>query len=126
MWSAGVICYLLLSDEFPFFGEDSEEIINSVKHGSFSFSGHHWQNVSVEAKDFVSKLLTVDETKRLSAAEALNHPWIRSRADSAWSECRSDEFKATALALSNLMKFSAKSKLKQATYTLIASQLLLK
>ena len=121
-----MICYLLLSDEFPFSGETSEELMENVQNGTFSFSGDNWQNVSDEAKDFVSKLITVDENKRLSASEALEHPWIRARADAAWSELRPDEFRETAQALSNLMKFSAKSKLKQATYTLIASQLLMK
>jgi serine/threonine protein kinase len=97
-----------------------------VQRGSISFAGHHWDRVSNEGKDFVSRLLTVGEEKRLSASEALNHPWIRGRADSAWSALRPDEFTATASALSNIMKFSAKSKLKQATYALIASQLLAK
>lgn len=97
-----------------------------VQKGSFSFSGHQWQHVSDEAKDFVSKLLTVDEGERMSAPEALSHRWIRSRADSAWSELRPDEYFATAEALKNLMRFSARSKLKQAAYTLIASQMLVK
>lgn len=121
-----MICYLLLSDEFPFHGKTTEELMQNVNSGSFSFSSHQWKNVSVEAKDFVSKLLTVDETERLSAAEALNHPWILARANSSWSELRPDQFTVTASALSNLVKFSANTKLKQATYMLIASQLLTK
>ena len=126
MWAAGVICFLLLSDEFPFYGENKEEIMESVLSGVFSFSSPQWNIVSEIAKDFVSKLLVVDEDKRFSAEEALNHPWIRSATKKAMAAMKPADLEAVTRALTNLMQFSANSKLKQATYSLIASQLLVK
>ena len=129
IWSAGVICFLLLSDEFPF-GEETEdtkeEMIKKIQRGSFSFSGNHWDNISDLGKDFVSKLLEVNEEKRLSAEEALCHPWIQQTTQREWSELKQADFDVTVTALTNVLNFSANSKLKQATYSLIASQFLLK
>lgn len=126
IWSAGVICFLLLSDEFPFFGETKEDLIASIQKGDFSFSGSHWGHVSSLGKIFVSKLLSVDENERPTAAEALRHPWIlRSTLDESM-KLHPVDFDATTKALSNVMTFSAKSKLAQATYSLIASQFLFK
>ena len=39
-----------------------------------------WHSVSDQAKDLVSKLLTYDPAKRISALDALNHPWIQETA----------------------------------------------
>ena len=45
--------YILLSGKPPFYGEDDQEILNSVKQGSFSLTGSEWTNVSNEAKDLI-------------------------------------------------------------------------
>ncbi|CAB9514247.1 MAP kinase-activated protein kinase 2 (Fragment) [Seminavis robusta] len=124
MWSAGVISFLLLSDEFPFHGEGKQEIMAMVLSGKFSLDGPHWAHVSEMAKDFVAKLLTVDEDKRLSAEEALQHPWIRSATQQTVAAMKPGDHDAMTKALSNLVKFSANSKLKQASLSLISSQLL--
>ena len=126
LWSAGVICFLLLSDEFPFWADNEEDLVEIIREGDFSFSCSHWNSVSDNAKDFVSKLLEVDEEKRMSAEEALFHPWIRQETEKMWSELTQSEYDVTVSALRNFLHFSAKSKLKQATYSLIASQFLLK
>lgn len=126
LWSAGVICFLLLSDEFPFWADNDDDIIAKIQQGDFSFSGPHWDSVSNMGKDFVAKLLEVDEDKRMSSEEALLHPWIRQATEKMWSTLKQSEFDDTVAALTNFLQFSAKSKLKQAAYTLIASQFLLK
>jgi len=124
VWSAGVICYLLLSDEFPFFGDTWEEVMEIVQNESCSFSGPYWDAVSESAKDFVAKLLTIDETKRLSAEEALRHPWIQHVMRKSSTELKPDEIDAIRTALTNVMNFCAQRKLKQAVYSLIAAQFL--
>lgn len=126
MWSAGVICFLLLSDEFPFWAPNKEDIVETIGKGEFSFSSSHWDSVSDTGKDFVTKLLEVDEEKRMSSEEALLHPWIRQETLKMWSDLTQSEFNAIVTALTNVLQFSAKSKLKQAAYSLIASQFLLK
>ena len=47
-----------------------------IKRGKFTFHSNHWKYVSKEGRDFISRLLKVNPKKRMSADEALNHPWI--------------------------------------------------
>jgi serine/threonine protein kinase len=60
----------------PFNGASDQEIMKKVKIGKFSFSDPVWTTISNEAKDFITKLLTLDQDKRPSAQQALEHPWI--------------------------------------------------
>jgi calcium-dependent protein kinase len=76
MWSAGCILYILLCGYPPFYGEDDQEILRAVIRGEFEFEGDEWLEVSVEAKDLISKLICKPES-RLNAEEALQHKWIR-------------------------------------------------
>jgi len=50
--------------------------MKKVKSGKFSFADPVWANVTASAKDFITQLLTLDQNKRPSAEQALNHPWI--------------------------------------------------
>ncbi|OEH74941.1 CAM CDPK domain-containing protein [Cyclospora cayetanensis] len=77
MWSAGVIMYILLCGYPPFHGENDAEILSRVKVGRYSFNEQDWRGVSNEAKDLVRKLMAFDPQQRLSAEQALNHPWIK-------------------------------------------------
>ena len=76
IWSCGVITYIVLSGIPPFNGASDQEIMKKVKIGKFSFSDPVWSTISNEAKDFITKLLTLDQDKRPSAQQALEHPWI--------------------------------------------------
>jgi len=67
LWSIGVITFMLLSGKAPFFGKEDSDIFQMVRKGSFKFDGPQWKAVSADAKDFITKLLTVDPKKRLSA-----------------------------------------------------------
>jgi serine/threonine protein kinase len=50
--------------------------MKKVKLGKFNFNDPAWKGISDQCKDFISKLLTLDQNKRPSAEEALKHPWI--------------------------------------------------
>lgn len=76
IWSCGVITYIVLSGIPPFNGASDQEIMKKVKIGKFSFSDPVWTTISNEAKDFITKLLTLDQDKRPTAQQALEHPWI--------------------------------------------------
>lgn len=76
LWSVGVVLYILLSGKVPFPGESNKEIIENVMKGEYHFNHEPFLTVSKEAKDLIVKLLVIDVTKRLSAEEAYNHPWI--------------------------------------------------
>ena len=67
--------YILLCGYPPFYGSDDDAIIASVKKGSFTFE-EDWDEVSTEAKNLIKNLITKPE-RRLTAEEALNHPWIK-------------------------------------------------
>ena len=123
IWSCGVIVYIVLSGIPPFNGASDQEIMKKVKLGKFSFQDAVWGNVSDEAKDFITALLTKDQDKRPSAEEALQHPWILKVNELQKSNLNAD---VAMGALKNLQNFNASSKLKQATYAFIASQLLSK
>lgn len=57
MWSAGCILYVLLCGYPPFFGDDDREIIEAVRVGEFDYDGEEWEDVSLEAKDLISRLI---------------------------------------------------------------------
>jgi serine/threonine protein kinase len=76
MWSVGVIVYILLSAAPPFYGKTDAEMNKRIKQGLYRFPDKYWAHISEAAKDFICRLLTVDPTRRMSAAEALQHDWI--------------------------------------------------
>ncbi|KAG8571564.1 hypothetical protein GDO81_011697 [Engystomops pustulosus] len=76
MWSVGVIAYMLLSGLSPFLGDDENETLNNIIVSQFDFEGEEFQNISEHAKDFISKLLIKEKCWRMSASEALKHPWL--------------------------------------------------
>lgn len=78
MWSIGVICYILLSGESPFQGNNDAETLAFVTAAKFEFDEESFEDISDEAKDFISSLLKKDQTSRLSCTEALTHPWMAS------------------------------------------------
>ena len=77
MWSIGVIVYILLCGYPPFYGENDKQIHNSIRIGQFDFPSPEWDDVSSSAKGLISKLLIKEPNMRLTAAEALQHPWLR-------------------------------------------------
>ncbi|URD89779.1 calmodulin-dependent protein kinase [Musa troglodytarum] len=78
MWSIGVIVYILLCGSRPFWARTESGIFRSVLRADPNFDDTPWPAVSPEAKDFVKRLLNKDYRKRLTAAQALTHPWLRS------------------------------------------------
>ncbi|KAG2537040.1 CDPK-related kinase 3-like isoform X2 [Panicum virgatum] len=77
MWSIGVITYILLCGSRPFWARTESGIFRSVLRADPNFDDTPWQSVSPEAKDFVRRLLNKDYRKRMTAAQALSHPWLR-------------------------------------------------
>ena len=77
LWSAGVILYMLIVGHPPFCGESDKKILSSVKKGIYDKNYSRWKNASNEVQDLIEKLLISDPNKRLSAKDALNHPWFK-------------------------------------------------
>lgn len=79
MWSIGVIVYILLCGFPPFYAENDSLLFQQIKAGKYEFLRPYWDPVSDEAKDFVAKLLVVDPKRRMTAEQALHHPWLRTQ-----------------------------------------------
>jgi len=76
MWSIGVISFVLLSGCFPFHSGDEEVLKKLIVTANFTYPSEQWSNISDKAKHFIRSLLLLDASKRLTAAQALQHPWI--------------------------------------------------
>ncbi|KAF6216846.1 hypothetical protein GE061_001196 [Apolygus lucorum] len=77
MWSVGVICYVLLSGLSPFMGDTDVETMTNVTLSRYDFDDDSFDNISENAKDFITNLLLKKKEARLTADQCLDHPWLR-------------------------------------------------
>uniref|UniRef100_A0A8C6NNU2 calcium/calmodulin-dependent protein kinase n=1 Tax=Nothobranchius furzeri TaxID=105023 RepID=A0A8C6NNU2_NOTFU len=111
MWACGVILYILLVGYPPFWDEDQHRLYQQIKAGAYDFPSPEWDTVTPEAKDLINKMLTINPSKRITAAEALKHPWICQRSTVASMMHRQETVEC-------LKKFNARRKLKVRLQTL--------
>jgi calcium/calmodulin-dependent protein kinase I len=76
MWSLGVIVYILLGGYPPFIEQNQRDLFRKIRKGQYEFHEEYWGQVSGDAKDLISSLLTVSPTRRLSAVDSLRNKWI--------------------------------------------------
>lgn len=97
LWSLGVIVFILLSGYMPFHGKSEKETLNIIKTGHYVMKSCRWSKVSKEARDFVKSLLVVDPNVRLTAEQALEHPWLKHRHELAANGSMVDDSIAESL-----------------------------
>uniref|UniRef100_A0A8B9W4X5 calcium/calmodulin-dependent protein kinase n=1 Tax=Anas zonorhyncha TaxID=75864 RepID=A0A8B9W4X5_9AVES len=105
MWACGVILYILLVGYPPFWDEDQHRLYQQIKAGAYDFPSPEWDTVTPEAKDLINKMLTINPAKRITASEALKHPWICQRSTVASMMHRQETVDC-------LKQFNARRKLK--------------
>ncbi|XP_051165221.1 calcium/calmodulin-dependent protein kinase type II alpha chain isoform X8 [Leptopilina boulardi] len=110
IWACGVILYILLVGYPPFWDEDQHRLYQQIKQGSYDYPTPEWDTVTPEAKNLINQMLTVNPSKRITASEALKHPWICQRERVASVVHRQETVDC-------LKKFNARRKLKGAILT---------
>ncbi|PIA58366.1 hypothetical protein AQUCO_00500352v1 [Aquilegia coerulea] len=116
VWSIGVITYILLCGRRPFWDKTEDGIFKEVLKNKPDFRRKPWPSIGNSAKDFVQKLLVKDPRARLTAAQALSHPWVREGGDAS-------EIPVDISVLSNMRQFVKYSRLKQFALRALASTL---
>ncbi|XP_064961568.1 calcium-dependent protein kinase 4-like [Musa acuminata AAA Group] len=116
VWSIGVITYILLCGRRPFWDRTEDGIFKEVLRNKPDFRRKPWPTISNSAKEFVKKLLVKDPRVRLTAAQALSHPWVREGGNAS-------EIPLDISVLANMRKFVKYSRLKQFALRAIASTL---
>uniref|UniRef100_A0A8C7ZQA7 calcium/calmodulin-dependent protein kinase n=1 Tax=Oryzias sinensis TaxID=183150 RepID=A0A8C7ZQA7_9TELE len=105
IWACGVILYILLVGYPPFWDEDQHKLYQQIKAGAYDFPSPEWDTVTPEAKNLINQMLTINPTKRITAQEALKHPWVCQRSTVASMMHRQETVEC-------LKKFNARRKLK--------------
>lgn len=119
VWSVGVNLYILLCGYAPFEGKDDDSIIRKILLGRFTFPDEEWSGISDEAKDLISQMLRLDPEQRISAHDALSHPWLRTVSRTLLTASAPNLLK-------NLKNFQAGVKLREAALSFITTQLVSK
>lgn len=77
IWAIGVITYFLLCGYTPFDRDSNLEEMQAILVADYSFTPiEYWRGVSMSAREFIKRCLTIDPTQRLTAHEALSHPFV--------------------------------------------------
>jgi calcium-dependent protein kinase len=111
----------MLCGDPPFYSEDENEIYNLILTTKVQFNQEEWQNISDDAKDLIQKLLTKNYKNRLSAVEALQHPWIQNIDN---QKINFISIETLNQIVDNLYRYSAVQKLQQASIAFIVHNLI--
>jgi len=111
LWSVGVIAYMLLSSQMPFYGRKRRHIVEQIMECKFDFKGRRWKRVSKQAKAFVEDLLVADPSERATADEAYQSLWLNMRHSATTREPTVDEIELAHQTLKNYAGYSHLKKL---------------
>uniref|UniRef100_A0A0B7B1M1 phosphorylase kinase n=1 Tax=Arion vulgaris TaxID=1028688 RepID=A0A0B7B1M1_9EUPU len=79
MWACGVIMYTLLCGAPPFWNRRQMMMLRAIMNAEYTFSNPEWDDITDAPKNLIQKLLVVNPKERLTAKEALKHPFFHSQ-----------------------------------------------
>ena len=123
LWSIGVIFYILLTGRPPFDGNDDEEILKNVEIGVYDKTSYPFPSLSSYAKDLINKLLQYDPKKRISAEEALEHPWFKTAEFKKKDKVNKIPHELAKQLISNMTKYKSNNMLKCAVVAYLVHHL---
>jgi len=80
IYSVGVVTYVLLAGFMPIDEKDFNLTAKRVVAGDWKFISPYFDGISDQAKDFIRRCMAVDPARRMTAAEAMKHPWLNESA----------------------------------------------
>lgn len=115
IWSAGCLLYIMLCGRPPFYAKNDSDLIRKINSKAYSFSYPEFDNVSIDAKDLITRMLC-DENIRLTSQGVIDHNWIKMNAQ----RCKS---KILELDYTNIVNYSNMNKLKKSVFVNISNRL---
>lgn len=80
MWALGITMHIMLTGYIPIAGKEFDEIKQRIRdYSGPEFASRKWKSISPEAKDLLKRMLEPSYAKRITAVEALRHPWFTKR-----------------------------------------------
>jgi len=120
MWAIGVVTYMLLSGQRPFHDPDKREKARMIKHDPLRFPDRYWSHISQEARDFCTALMKKAPKDRLSASEAVKHPWIQHKSKVHQGEDAAHALQKHSEVVDSLVSFGEADDLKKLALEVIA------
>ena len=117
VWSVGVIAYMLLSSQMPFYGRKRQHIVEQILGGKYDFRGRRWRKIGEPAKDFVRDLLVIDPDERLDAERASSCVWLNKRFAATVRGPREKEIRS---ARKSMTRYAGYTKLKKMALMVVA------
>ena len=117
LWSIGVIAYMLMSSQMPFYGRTRADIVAQIMKGKYEYKGRRWKRISKAGKAFVDDLLVVDPDDRATDDEALRASWLNRRYSAT---VRNPKMEEINLAKDSVLRYSKYSKIRRMALMVIA------
>lgn len=125
VWSAGVMMYQLITGKFPFWDAvkdcSLQEVWTAILTQKVNFGRPELREVSTAARGLLMSLLERDPARRITAAKALEHPWLM---ETLAGGGRGAPRPLRASVVQRLQRFATHGRLKQLVLRLLAESLL--
>ncbi|VDM22262.1 unnamed protein product, partial [Wuchereria bancrofti] len=111
---------IILSGISPFLGETLGDTYVAVEKGEWEFDDEAFEGISDAAKDFISKLLIMDQKQRMLPEDCLNHPWIVDSRTKAANDLLLNQLNgSTPLSKEGLKSYLRNKRFRKATWALV-------